>query len=205
LEGHLVFCHGRILEKKPAGDGLIDVLLKPATIREWNGFDAIGKDAPKGQVETDHLWLRMPKDSCAAEMLMKAYVIGEVYYYRRADFSVDLGIKSSPVIDLDLLFTEAQELYSDWTDASLEKAKEARNMLAVALDTLIHQGKEDWAWSRLYDLPEAAKRIARSLTRIHRSIEATEERLATVKTKGPCTGLDLFRAPKNQPRAAVGF
>jgi hypothetical protein len=205
LENHLVFCRGRVVEKRSAPDDQVDVLLKKTLIRPWNGFDPIPDENDGTEIETDHLWLRMNRDSCDAELLMKAHVIGEVYFYRRSDFSVDLGVRSAPAMDLDDLVTMARELCADRTDADLAKAKQARQLIAVALNGLLHQGEGGWAWSRYFDSEEAARQLARSLACIHRTIEATEKRLATVRKNGRCKGINQLSVPRHRLRTAAGF
>lgn len=205
LENQLVFCRGRLLEKRKAPGGTVDLLLKKVRVRPWNGFDAVGYDPVAGEVHTDHLWVRMRQEDTDCELLSRAYIIGDIYYYRRANFTVDLGVRSAPALDIDFAVNTAKDLYRDMSGKTLDSAKEARAFLAEVASALLDQGSKGWAWSRYYDADTALKMVGRGLKLMHSSIEATEKRLATATRNGSCTRLDLFSAPRCKRKLAVGF
>jgi hypothetical protein len=188
LEGSLVYLKGRATEARRDGTHLHLMLLRPS-LHQWDGFSAVGQETP---VKTDHLWVRLEADQWGSEMLQTVCGVGRVGYYRRADGTVDLGVKLVPCLDMDLLVSEAKSTLAEYSKRGLQALRDGAEDLLFALSVLRHQGKGFYAISRRYNSLEAAKILGHEFQLIQASINATDVALLSGKTKGhKPRGLDL--------------
>jgi hypothetical protein len=192
LENQLVLVTGRLVDKRRTPDGEhINVLVKPAVLHPWDGVSAVDIDSPTAGngIPVDHLWFRMEPDQAkSVEMLQTCILCGKVGYYTRgSNGSVDLGVRSEPLVDLDRLMDAALDDANDKSVALLDRMKGTRETALTALYYLVYQGKTGWAFSRELNAREAVREIAQIYRKVDRSITATEARLATAPANGPCT------------------
>ena len=192
LEGSLVMVTGRVLEKHPVpGEPeVINILVSPAVVQPWDGMSALIPGQGAGLIHLDHLWFRMHATAVQTEMLQKCMIVGTVHYYQRAkDGSVDLGVDSQPSCDLDALVERSIKDLKESKEGTLQKMRDRREKLLEALSYVLNQGDGGYAFSRFYNLEEAAVELARRFSHLDKSIEATESRLKTATANGHCKGL----------------
>ncbi len=188
LEGQLVYVLGRVTEARINADSL-DALMPRPRLHRWDGKSPLREESP---IPTDHLWVRTGREGLGVEMLETAVVIGRVGYYRRANGTVDLGVKAVPGFDVDVMAREATALVGMVPTVGIKFAEHALEVVDTAIAYLDNQGVEGWAFSRFASCGESLKCFRRWHEQLERTIEANESRLATGAPKGHRPrGLDL--------------
>ena len=132
--------------------------------------------------------MRFQRSYVEVTLLGECQLAGRVYWYSRADGTVDLSIKALPILDLDRLMYQAFErinspLSVDWLESSRSILREC----SYALSALRHSGKRA--------MPGAGTTAGRNpsssafCTQGSSALIANEGRLATSKSNGRCNRL----------------
>ncbi len=106
LEGQQVHFRGRLKEWRRDDAGTVRICMAAVEVRPF-AMDRPLKDAPV--IKVDHIWhLNVQEDSVRCrKMLRKMEGIGTVAWYRRADGSVDLGLRCEASICLATIIAAA--------------------------------------------------------------------------------------------------
>lgn len=103
FDGQVIVANGRVGSHCQRGK-YYDTVLQDVSVREYR------PDIPQLSVPAevvDHLWLLRPKK--IRPVGMKVVLMGKVYYYTRADGSLDLSIDPFPCADLKQTFETTYE------------------------------------------------------------------------------------------------
>lgn len=206
FEGDLVSVTGWIKEwRKNRSDETDDICIVNASLTRWDGSSAV--DIFGCEAKVHHIWIRVPKNTCDAELLEKVQFLGKVGYYCRADGSVDLGVRGQRAVCMDVVAKDA----FCWLDSGSWKQKEfSRGHSLIrdidfCLECTQTQGIDGFAYSIAYDCKEACRRLTRYRTQIQRFIDANLERNYSLRRPKP-QGLSLHLPSKSaRPRHAAGF
>ena len=93
FENQFAYVESRTASKRPANDGLTNLLLRNAKMRTWDGFSALDTERiPDSRV--DHLWISGEADKFKPELMEEGYFCGCIHQYARSNDSVDYGIEA---------------------------------------------------------------------------------------------------------------
>ena len=207
LEGQTVSVTGRLKEwRKNRSEEFDDICIVTANVTPWDGLSAVDVEASGAKV--NHLWVRIPKDMAEAELLTKIHMIGKVTWYRRADGSVDLGVKALKAISMDKLAGDINAYLTKgfWSVEGFTYGDQLLEDIDFCLSCAYHQGQGGYAFSVVYGAVEAVKRLLRYRTQIQRNLEANRKPGLNRLNREKPRGLDL-KKPRCMARrqAASGF
>ena len=207
FEGGLVSITGRLKEwRKNRVGGLDDLCVINASVSAWDGHSAVNVKACEAKVH--HLWVRIPSGLCAAKLLDKVQFVGRVNWYQRSDGTVDLGVSSLKATSLDNLAGRVTSwLSSGWrSDETFADGDHLLEDIDQAIETIETQGKNEFAFSCVFSLPTAKRRLQRYRLKVERLLEVNRARVF-VEGRSKPQGLDL-KIPKlmqHRHRQAAGF
>lgn len=190
LENRLVVFTGRLADVSRPRGGIRCYLINRVRCWAWDGDSPVSFSvAPDGAA--DHAWLRIAVDEQPSiELLQRVEGIATIGWYSRADGSVDLGLRSHQMLDLDELLVRFHEARDKVPRTALIQ------VLQQCLGRLAAPGH--YGFSRELRASEVKRTLTTYHERLQRS-QAAEERIrATTKPgrrpSGARSFADLLKA-----------
>lgn len=199
LEGQLVYATGRLQRMVRVEGHTYDGMLTTVKFWRWNGEPLCKPPDREPDATADHAWIR---GGAGPELLEAVFSLGRISYYRRADGSIDLGLKIVEYFDLEAAIMSTDKLPWEKRLAYLRKVsrrlkKSEREGKPVATLKRPLSFCRAWLNDEIWMMTDAVKKIAKYKERLATQEEERRSRRAKPR------GLNAL-GPINQPHRNKG-